>query len=486
MTTVPLGAGPPGAGPPGAGPPGAGPSRPGRPEPDAGTGSGFCRVQVAAPTTRVDLALPTGVPLAGLLPAIVGYAEQDAASPDGWALSRLDGSRLDPGVGLGPAGVREGELLVLHAAHDSLGQPLYDDVVEVLGEAAAEGGWSPRDTRLACAGLGGLAVLGAAWAGFGTGTVLAGILLGVLAVLLFGGGALLAQAAGDLPAGTLAATLAAPVGGTAAVVLLGRPLGAAHLVLAAAALVLVAAAGPPAVGGGDAMFLALGVIGLLGLLGGLLVLLVPATPARAAAVVAPLALALTTVMPTLALRLSRIPRPPLPRTADDLAEVPGQLELEQVQQRVRRARSLLTGLLVGCYAAAALATVVLTWDTASPWPAVLAGVLGVLLVLRGRLFRRRAQVGAPLLAAAVVLVAGVHAAVTTWAGQGAILLGAVAPVALLLAAVAGGFGRWGGREPLNPRLSRGLDLLETLLLLSLVPVALAVWNVYALLLQVRA
>ena len=40
-------------------------------------GSGFCRVQIAAPTTRVDLALPTGCRWPALLPAIVGYAEQN-------------------------------------------------------------------------------------------------------------------------------------------------------------------------------------------------------------------------------------------------------------------------------------------------------------------------------------------------------------------------------------------------------------------------
>jgi hypothetical protein len=166
--------------------------------------------------------------------------------------------------------------------------------------------------------------------------------------------------------------------------------------------------------------------------------------------------------------------------------VPGQLELEQVQQRVRRARSLLTGLLLGCYTATALATVVLATDTGSAWPGVLAAILGALLLLRGRLFRHRAQVAAPLLAAAVVFAAGLHAATTTWASNGTLLLGAVAPVALLLAAVAGGFGRWGGRRPLNPRLARGLDLLESVLLLSVVPIVLAVWNVYTLLLELRA
>jgi type VII secretion integral membrane protein EccD len=455
-----------------------------RTEPDGG--SGFCRVQVAAPTTRVDLALPTAVPLAALLPTIVGHAEQDLASPQGWVLSRLDGTRLDPAAGIGAAGVREGELLLLHAAHERVGQPLYDDVVEVLDNTDADSGWRGRDTRRACAALGTLAVLGAMWAGIATGTPLAAALLLVLAVLLLGGGALLTRATGVVPAGTLLVALSAVVAPAAAIVLLGQPVTAAHLVLASAAVILHAAIGAPAVGGGDAVFLAIGLIGLFTLLGGLLVILVPATPARAAAVIAPLALAATTMMPTLALRLSRIPRPPLPRTAAELADVPGQLELEQVQQRVGRARTLLSGLLIGCYAGATLAAVVLVTDTGSPWPAVLAAVLGVLLLLRGRLFQRRVQVAAPLVAAAVLFLAGAHAVATTWAGNGAVLLGIAAPVALVLAAVAGGFGRWGGRGPLNPRLARSLDLLETLLLLAVVPVGLAVWNVYTLLLELRA
>ena len=463
-------------------------ARPGT-EPDGG--SGFCRVQVAAPTTRVDLALPTGVPLAALLPAIVGYAEQDLSAPAGWALSRLDGTRLDPASGLGAVGVREGELLLLHAAHDSVGQPLYDDVVEVLADADDDAGWRPRDTRTMCAVLGGLAVLGAVWAGVATGTRLAAVLLFVLALLLVGGGALLARATGDVPGGTLLGALSAAVAAAAGLVLLGPPPTAVHLVLISAIVLLHAAIGAPAVGGGDAVFLAVGIVGVFGLLGGLLVLLVPATAARSAAVVAPLALAATTMLPALALRLSRVPRPPLPRTAAELADVPGQLELDRVRHRVWRARTLLSGLLVGCYAATALGAVVLAvavliGDGASPWPAVLAAVLGALLLLRSRLFARRMQIAAPLVAAAVVFLAGVYATVTTWAGNGAVLLGVVIPLALVLAMVAGGFGRWGGRGPLNPRLARSLDLLETLLLLAVVPIALAVWNVYTLLLELRA
>ena len=148
-------------------------------DPEAGgqaEGGGFCRASIAAPTTHVDLALPTSVPLVGLLPSIVTFAEQDPAAPHSWALSRLDGTRLDPAATLAAAGIREGELLLLHPAHDAVGEPLYDDVVEVLSEGATDGGWTSRETRIACATFCGLAVLAALWAGWSVGGLLAGIL----------------------------------------------------------------------------------------------------------------------------------------------------------------------------------------------------------------------------------------------------------------------------------------------------------------------
>ena len=116
---------------------------------------------------------------------------------------------------------------------------------------------------------------------------------------------------------------------------------------------------------------------------------------------------------------------------------------------------------------------------------MLAAVLTVLMLLRARLFRQRAQVAAPLVGVAVVLVAAMAAVVRNTEND-AVLLGVAVPVALALGAVAGAFGVWGGRRPLNPRLSRALDVLETLLLLAVVPLALAVWDVYTMLLEIRA
>jgi hypothetical protein len=45
---------------------------------------------------------------------------------------------------------------------------------------------------------------------------------------------------------------------------------------------------------------------------------------------------------------------------------------------------------------------------------------------------------------------------------------------------------WGGERQLNPKVARSLDILETMLLLAVVPIVLAVWDVYAALLEIRA
>jgi hypothetical protein len=63
-----------------------------------------------------------------------------------------------------------------------------------------------------------------------------------------------------------------------------------------------------------------------------------------------------------------------------------------------------------------------------------------------------------------------------------VLAPALAGIALL-AAVIGGLS---GRRQATPRLARGLDVLETTLMLSVVPLALAVWDVYRTLMDLRA
>jgi hypothetical protein len=191
------------------------------------------------------------------------------------------------------------------------------------------------------------------------------------------------------------------------------------------------------------------------------------------------------MLPVLALRTARLPRTPLPRTADDLAVVPGQLDLGRTTAQVGQARRLLSGLLAGCQAATAVGVLVLAADSLS-WSRVLAAVLAVLSLLRGRLFRERAQVATAAVAAIVTLVGGTAVMVLRYAGDDARLLGLVAPVLVGIALFGAVVGGLTGRRPPTPRLARMQDVLETLLMLTVVPLALAVWDVYQTLLDLRA
>ncbi|WP_433062450.1 type VII secretion integral membrane protein EccD [Dactylosporangium sp. CS-033363] len=455
------------------------------PSVDTGHGGAFCRVRLAAPGVQVDLAVPSAVTLARLLPMLLRQVGQDEHEAGGWVLSTADAERLDPGTTLSEAGVAEGALLVLHRAAEHTPPPVYDDVVELIAQDGVPRPWATKDLRLACAALVTVAVLGGLGALAAAGGHIAGGLAGGLALLLLAIAWAMSRAVNDLAAATLAAALAVPSAALCAAELLGGDWGRGHLLIAGAAALLVAAVSPAVVGGGDHVFAAFGIAALAATLGALIAILADARAAAAAAVVAPLALGATTLLPTVALRSARLPRQPLPRSAEDLAEVYGRLDLEGATHQIARARRLLSGLLAGCQAVIAAGALVLAADP-SLWSRLLAGVLALLALLRGRLFREREQVGAVAIAVSATLLVGAGILVVRFIGHPGILMGVLAPSLggiALLAAVIGGFA---GRRKATPRLARGLDVLETTLMLSVVPLALAVWNVYRTLMDLRA
>ncbi|RZS43088.1 type VII secretion integral membrane protein EccD [Herbihabitans rhizosphaerae] len=467
----------------------------GRPQPSpaaspTGIGSraagGLCRVTIAGPRTRVDLTVPSSIPLAHLLPAMLRYAIPDrgAAGGTGWLLTRLDGATLDAALSLHANAVREGEVLVLRPASERRPPPLYDDVVEVIGHESVENPWGTKQTRAACATFAILAVLGAATAAAISGAMLGGVLTLAAAALLVAGGTGLARAAGETGAATVTAALAAPLAAAGAVRLLGDPWGAPHLLLASAAVLVVAVLGALLVGAGDATFAAIAMIGILGLLAGVVAVLSDGSAAWVAALIAPLALAGSTALPTLALRLARLPRPQLPKSAEDIANVPGQVELERASRQVAIARQLLTGLSAGVHAVVAAGIAVLAFD--GTWARVLAAVLAVLVALRARLFRERAQVITAVCTAALALVGVIIGYLMENAGDDGALLGIALPTLLAIALCGGLAGVVHGKRPPSPRAARSLDLAELVLLLSVAPLALAVWEVYSALLELGA
>ena len=109
--------------------------------------TGFCRVTVVAPDSRIDVALPEDVPLADIYPEVLrltGQTQVDG-TPTGFHLVRRDGTVLDSGLPLAAQQVRDGDLLSLRPFAESLPPAVYDDVADAIASAveADRRFWSP-------------------------------------------------------------------------------------------------------------------------------------------------------------------------------------------------------------------------------------------------------------------------------------------------------------------------------------------------------
>ena len=164
----------------------------------SGHGSGHCRVTIVAPTRRVDVALPADVPLAELLPDLLGLVGDPLVPPTsagagtGYVLTGADGTALDTSTGLADQGVVHGGLLRLRPADDLPEAAVHDDIADAVAEAVLAGGtqWSATALRVTALAVVGVASgLGAAvlwFSGAGTFHGWKGAISGAIAALLFG------------------------------------------------------------------------------------------------------------------------------------------------------------------------------------------------------------------------------------------------------------------------------------------------------------
>ncbi|MEO9222354.1 MAG: EsaB/YukD family protein, partial [Mycobacteriaceae bacterium] len=102
----------------------------------AGTSAVFTRITVLAPRTRIDVALPSDVAVADLLPIVLTMARENTsdggARHGGWCLARVGDQQLDPTKTLDGHAVLDGELLQLRKRSESPPPPLYDDVIDAV------------------------------------------------------------------------------------------------------------------------------------------------------------------------------------------------------------------------------------------------------------------------------------------------------------------------------------------------------------------
>ncbi|MFF9771047.1 type VII secretion integral membrane protein EccD [Streptomyces sp. NPDC014636] len=476
----------------------------------SGTGLGFCRVTIVAPDSRIDVALPDDVPVADLYPEILRLSQQSpaAGAPVGYHLVRTDGTVLDSARSFAAQRILDGELLTLRPFAESLPPAVFDDVAEAVASSVTKQHklWSGDLTR--AAGLVGGGVLPAllafvAWTADPRHDMhgLAGILAAVTGVLLVVLSAVRARVYDDRGSAVALGLGALPNIGVAGSGLLplsdGEGIGRLQFLLACAAVLVAALILALCSPHGDGPFVAFVFASTIALIVVFVATLTDWAPREMAGLCAPVAVGALAFLPGMSMRFARLPigfenpSSGAPRSAYG-AETATQepVDTDRIEAQARRGHELLVGLVGGCALLAVGASAVLGFSD-DVWAQLLAFVTGVAMLMRAGLFRYTAQVASVLaagLASLVLLGLGLalnppqHIMRAALAGdrtdldiRTVWLIAAIALAATLVTAL----GLILPRRGLTPFWGRFLEICEGFVLLTLIPLALAVFDVYA-------
>jgi type VII secretion integral membrane protein EccD len=452
---------------------------------------GLVRLTVAAPRRRIDLALPENVVVAEVLPGLLRHAGEELADEgidhSGWLLRRADGTPLLLTRTLGSHRIRDGEVLHLVPRRQEWPELEYDDLVDAIatGSRRRSRGWTPPITRQVGIVVGSAAILLGMVAVFRSGPdwAMPGRWALGQATLLTFGGVVLARAVGDSAAGAVVGLLALPYAFVSGALLSAEHGSLTHLIghltgaqleVACAVLLSFALVGYLGVGDGGALFIGAASAALLGVLGSWLTSSHGLAPERSAAVLICIALPFSPLFNSLAIRLGRLPMPTLPRSPSDLLRDAPQPPRPAVYAAVARADGLLTGLLIGASAAAAVSEIVLIHSGGSA-ARTLVEVACAGFLLRARLYPIIKQ-RLPLLLAGLV-------------GLGSLLIGPAmhdpsarlatgGPAVMVVGAVAIMAGLSYSRRAPNVYFGRYAEILEVLVILAVIPVACSVLGLY--------
>ncbi|MFI5906245.1 type VII secretion integral membrane protein EccD [Dactylosporangium sp. NPDC051541] len=440
--------------------------------------AGLARITINAPRRRIDVAVPDAVPLAELLPELLQHAgaglADDGERHGGWVLRRADGTALAPAADLASQEVRDGAVLHLVPARSGWPELEYDDVVETIAAGARRQGvpWSAAATRATAVGVAGAGLLVALVLVVRADLALVAAAVAVGLVLA---GIMASRAYGDALVGAGLAAYALPFAAA------GGWLGAAEpatpgarTLLGGVALVLAGMIAAVGIAHLLRIFVAGVTVGVLGSMAGLLATVT--RPAAVAAVVLALLVAGVAGLPWLAIRLGRLPMPMVPLPGDASSD-PSPVapttaaERELIFAAVARTDEMLTGMLFGFAAAGAGASLVLA-RSGDVSGMVLVAVAAVASLLRARTFLTVRQ-RLPLIVAGAVGL-GLLALFVKFDGR---ILAGLVPLAAFVVAVAGARA---AVRPVSPYTGRAAELLDTLCVVSVIPLACAVLGLYGM------
>ncbi|KIF67662.1 membrane protein [Streptomyces sp. AcH 505] len=475
--------------------------------------TGFCRVTVVAPDSRIDVALPEDIAVADVYPEILRLTGQTQApgTPTGYHLVRRDGTVLEGARSLAAQQVLDGEVLSLRPFAESLPPAVFDDVSDAVASAVQRDRHLWSDDLLRGAGLAG-GVLLLVLMGFVLWFAdpvrhnmhsLPGVIAGAAGLLLTAFAGVRARVYGDRASAVALGLGALPllmIGGSGIIAPdAGQGLGRLQFLLGCVTVLVASVALVALTPSGDAPFVAATFLGAAGTIATFVEILTEASATETAAVCAPVAIGVVAFLPGLSARFARLPIGyAAPRSAADGLDtdpdfVPDAepVDAERIAAQARRGHEMLLGLVGGCAAVVVASAAVLGFSH-TLWGQLLALVAGLAMLLRARLFRYTSQVACTLVAgilAVALLVLGLSLNPPAEPVRQLLLYGDRGPLDIrtiwLAASVAAGaalltaVGLIIPRKGLSPFWGRLLDLAESVVLLSLVPLCLAVLDVFA-------
>ena len=429
-------------------------------------GNGLVRVTVTAGERRADLALPSSVPVAEILPELVrnlGMLDAQVVH-GGFTLVGSDGRPLTGDAGLGPQGVQDGAVLTVTAGVDERPPRVYDDIVEAMSDAVEEdmSPWRPaasRRTALATAAL--LMAIGAAALVSMRTSVLAGAAAGVVGLLLVVAAIVLSQLKDEDDAAVTLAWLGAAYAGAAGFTAtpgterLGLPMA-----LAGAGVLVAGVVAALGLRRRRALLYPAVVVGLLVAIGAGIVEVSPYSAGQVGVVLLVVVVVLGTVVPRVALATTRS-SVPAAYTHDDLVADPDDISESAVRGDARTAHDVLMAV------AASVGVMVALLAPLAVQRGVTGTLLGVsaaaVVMLRTRQFRVGVEVALGLgLGVAALGALAVSALVEhpAWRSGIGLTLAAVGSILLVVTLVP---------SPTSVRRGRLGDVAEMTALVAMVP-----------------
>lgn len=445
----------------------------------------LCKLRLIFRDSTADIALPADVALVDLLPTVLRQAgpglADEGVEHDGWVLQRHGQPPLDESHTPSELGLLDGESVHLRPRAASLPEIDFDDLVDGIGEQSRRraDAWTDRLSRwmflaFACAAL----LLGAVVLTLRGPVLVRTGAAGATGLVLLVVAAGLSRGRSDTTSGTvlaLSGTLYFGLCGWLLPQLLHAGAGAGW---ACAGTFVVAGLALGLAGVADAALLF--VSGLFAAVPLTVTAVVAATTSltwgRAAGIGLAVTLLVLGVVPTSSFRLAGLALPPLPTSAEEFGE-----DLEPVPHRVVVERTALAEhYMTGLHTALGLTSAVLLTlliSSALPWAMAMGGVAALLLLLRSRNIVGARQRWALLAPAGYAVVLATSTLAAALPGQARLpVFGAALVLAMVLLICEHALP---GRK-LRPYWGRVVDILETLCAVALIPLLLAVLNVYAL------